>query len=142
MHRPCAAAELVPRHPQHGVVDAGRHADRRARHVAVAADAAPVDLAGLPRPQALADLLGKAGRVDRGSERLEGEPTHRLVVLASPSALEGEGEDHVGAKSADDAHHVAERLLPPPLLERLLDAEGEAELVGAAKVLLRPVVAV
>ena len=142
VHRPRAAAELLPRHPEHGVVDAGRHADRRAGHLAVAADPALVDLARLPRPQALAELLREARRVGGRAERLAGEPAHRLVVLAAALALEGQGEDHVGAEGADDAHDVAERLLAAPLRERLLDAEREAELVGAAEVLLDPVVAV
>ena len=56
--------------------------------------------------------------------------------------VEGQGEDQVGPEGADDAHHVAERLVVPPLREGLLDAEREAELVGAREVLLDSVVAV
>ena len=142
VHRPRADAQLLPRHPEHRVVDAGRYADRRARHLAVAPDPALVDLPRLPRPQALAQLLREPCRVGRRPEGLAGEPPHRLVVLAAALALEGQGEDHVGAEGADDAHDVAERLLAAPLREGLLHAEREAELVGAAEVLLDPVVAV
>ncbi len=142
VHRPRAGAELLPRHPEQRVVDAGGHADRRARHLPVAPDPALVDLPRLPRPQALAQLLREPRRVGRRPEGLAGEPPHRLVVLAAALALERQGEDHVGAEGADDAHDVAERLLAAPLREGLLHAEGEAELVGAAEVLLDPVVAV
>ena len=111
-------------------------------HLAVAADPALVDLPRLPGPQALAQLLREARRVGRRPEGLAGEPPHRLVVLAAALALEGQGEDHVGAEGPDDAHDVAERLLAAPLREGLLHAERVAELVGAAEVLLDPVVAV
>jgi hypothetical protein len=59
-----------------------------------------------------------------------------------PRTLERQRHDHVGAKRAHHADHVAERLLPAPLREGLFDAERVAELVGAAEVLLDPVVAV
>ena len=66
----------------------------------------------------------------------------RLMVLAAPRGLEGEGEDHVGPERPHDPHHVAQGLLAPPPLERLLHAEREAEVRGPAEVLLHAVVAV
>jgi hypothetical protein len=111
---PRAAAELLPRRPEDRVVHAGRHADRLARHLAVSADAPLVDLPRLPGPQALPQLLLEARGVGRHAERLAGESTDRLVVLPAALALEGQGEDHVGAEGPHDAHDVAERLLGGP----------------------------
>ncbi len=139
---PGTGAELLPRHPEDRVVDAGRHVDGRARHLPVATDAPLVDLPGLPGPQSLLELPGEPRRVRGGAERLAREPPHRLVVLPPALALEGQGEDHVGAEGADDAHDVPERLLATPLREGLLHAEREPELVGPPEVLLGPVVAV
>ncbi len=137
-----AGAELLPRHPEDRVVDAGRHVHGRARHRPVAADAPLVDLPGLPGPQSLLELPGEPRRESGGAERLAREPPHRLVVLPPALALEGQGEDHVGAEGADDPHDVPERLLATPLRQRLLHAEREPELVGPPEVLLGPVVAV
>ena len=57
-------------------------------------------------------------------------------MLAAAVAVEHEADDHVGADRADHAHVVAEDLLVAPLLERLFDAEREAEVDRAREVLL------
>src|SRR6266571_729146 len=64
------------------------------------------------------------------------------MMLPAALRLERQGQDHVGLEGAYALHHVAERLVVAPLLERLLDAERVAELVGEAEVLLDAVVAV
>ena len=143
VHRPRAAAELLPRHAQQRIVDAGRHADRRAARPRVdAADPARVDLPRLPRSQAPDGAArGSApGRPRRGRPR--GRAGRPRVVLPAARPLERQRQDDVRPERAHDAHDVAERVLAAPLREGLLDAEREAELVRAAEVLLHPVVAV
>ena len=140
VHGARAHAELLPRHAEQRIVDPGRHADPRVvLGPAEAADAALVELAGLPRGK---PLLREARGIGRDTERVARELGGRVVVLAAARALERQRHDHVRAERAHHADHVAERLLPAPLREGLLDAERVAELVGAAEVLLDPVVAV
>ncbi len=92
LQRPGAAAELLPRLAEQRVVDAGRHADRRAeRALGRAADPAVVDLAGLPGPQPLPQLLGEPRRVGRGAEGVARELADGEVVLAAPGTLERQG---------------------------------------------------
>src|SRR5262245_15179532 len=64
------------------------------------------------------------------------------MVLAPSFAL-GRKRDHdVRSNGAEHADEVPEDLLLSPFLERLLDAEGVAELVGAREILLDAVHAV
>jgi len=87
-------------------------------------------------------LLREARGIPRGPERVAGEHGHRVVVLAAAFTRKRQRHDHVRAEGAHDADDVAERVLPTPLREGLLDAERVPELVGAAEVLLDGVVAV
>ena len=57
-------------------------------------------------------------------------------MLAAALAVVDEAHHHVGPDGADHAHVVAEDGLAAPLLERLLDAEREAEVDRAREVLL------
>ena len=138
------AAHLLPRHAEQGVVDARlhRHGRRPGDRVPATAHAALVHLAGLPRRQAARELLGKARGIGRGPERLHRQARRGLVMLAATLRLQGQRQDHVGLEGAHALHHVAERLVVAPLLERLLDAERVAELVGEREILLDAVVAV
>jgi hypothetical protein len=141
MLRPRHAAELPPGQPEERVVDAGAHGDRGSGALAgrLAADAALVDLAGLPRRKA---ETGEARRVGGGAERFAREPGRGVVRLAAPRAFEGQGDHDVGAEGPQDAHDVLEGRVVAPAVDVLLDAEGVAEVGIEAEVLLRAVVAV
>ncbi len=140
VHRPRAHTELLPGHAQQRVVDPRRHAQRAGLgDPERAADPALVELARLPHRQG---RLGEARRIGRGPERVAHELGDRVVVLAAAGPGERQRHDHVRPELAHDVHDVAQRLLAAPLRERLLHAEGVAELEGATEVLLDRVVAV
>jgi hypothetical protein len=62
-------------------------------------------------------------------------------VMAVRAALRGREacDDHIGAKFADDAHHVAKYLFAIPDAQRLVRALGEPKIRGAREELLRAV---
>ena len=95
-----------------------------------------VELLRLPRAQAFLDLFGELRRIGRRAKRFERQPRRGLVMLAAAVAVEHEADDHVGTNRADHAHVVAEDLVVAPLLERLFDAEREAEIDRAREELL------
>ena len=64
------------------------------------------------------------------------------MMLAAAVAAAEEAGDDVGADGADVADVVADDLVVPPLLDRFLDAEREAEVDRAGEVLLGAVEAV
>ena len=63
-------------------------------------------------------------------------------MLAAAVAVEHEANNDVRANRANHADEVAENFLVAPLLERLFDAEGEAEVDGTREVLIGTVKAV
>ncbi len=63
-------------------------------------------------------------------------------MLAPALAVGPHRDDDVGPDHPDDPHVIVEDLLPAPLLEALVHAEGVAEVDGAGEVLLGAVVAV
>ena len=64
------------------------------------------------------------------------------MVLPAAGAVGAHRDDHVGPRHANQPDVVAEDLVVAPLLERLLDAEREAEVHGAREELLGAVEAV
>ena len=95
-----------------------------------------IELLRLPRTQPLANLLGVPRRVAGQGEGFARQSRRGLVMLAAADAGRAEPGHDVGTNRADHADEVAEHLVVPPLLERLLDAEREAEIDGAREVLL------
>ena len=141
VHRTCFAADLGVSLAEQRVVDVG--IDGHQLHAwigwglaaeAVAPD--PVDLPRLPGAQALRHLLRIARRVAGRAERVEAETRGRLMVLAAPSAVGAHREHHVRPRRANQADVIAKDLVLAPLLERLVDAERQAEVHGAREELL------
>ena len=64
------------------------------------------------------------------------------MMLPAAGAVGPQAEDHVGTNHPNQPDEVADDLVAAPLLERLFDAEREAEVDGAGEVLLRAVEAV
>src|SRR4029079_729176 len=77
--------------------------------------------------QALRNLLGIAGRVGGRAEGFQGQLRRGLVMLAPTVTAAEEPRDDVGPQRPDMADIVADDLVTPPLLDRFLDAEREAE---------------
>ena len=63
-------------------------------------------------------------------------------MLAAAGSAGRQRDDHVGPDHPDQPHVVGDDLVLPPLLERLFDAEREAEVDGSREVLLGAVEAV
>ena len=61
------------------------------------------------------------------------------MVLAAPLPAADESSDDVRADRTDVPHEVAQDLVVPPLVEALLQAEGEPEVDGAREILLGPI---
>ena len=106
MHAAARQAEFAVRPVKHGTVGAyidhqGVDAVERCPRVV------DVQLAGLPGTQAVPQVFGKAFRIGRDEKGFAGDPPGRLVMPVPVAGRIGEhGYDHVGAKAADDAHHV------------------------------------
>ena len=83
-----------------------------------------------------ATTAGEPRRVARRLERVADDDGRRLVVLAAAGSLRPHRHDHVGPHRPDEADVVADDLIASPALERLLEAEGVAEIDGAGEVLL------
>jgi hypothetical protein len=117
------------------------------RPVLVLADAADVDLVGLPRPQPFLDLIGVDGRIAGQLEGLHGDEAGGLVVAVAVAlvALEAR-QQHPRPAGADHPHHVAHHVFAAPLLERLfeplrkavVDHRGEVLLVDAVVAIRHP----
>src|SRR4029079_14857552 len=99
-----------------------------------------VDLHGLPWTEAVFRLLGILRRIARGAERLGAEPRGRLMVLSAAGAIRPHRHEHVGPRESNQADVVTDDLALAPLVERLVDAEREAEIDGSREELLRPIV--
>ena len=100
---------------------------------------AEVELARLPGPEPLGQLLRKAIRVGGGRIGLVRQHRRRLVMLPAPAAVRAHPCDDVGPQGPDHPHEVAQDLLAAPLLECLVPAEGVTEVDSACEVLFRPV---
>ena len=148
VHRAPFRADLAVGASEERVVDVAvdRDEPRSRRRLLLAGKEAvvahAVDLARLPGPEALLELLGEAGRIAGEAECVGGEARRRLVVLAATRPVGLHREHDVWPRHAHEADEVADRLLAAPLLVRLLDAEREAEVHRAAEELLAAVEAV
>ena len=101
-----------------------------------------IQLLHLPLPQPLLHLLRELRRIRRRGEGLVTERRRHLVMLATTRPRRRQRDHDVGADGANHADVVAQDLVVPPLLQRFLRAEREAEVHGAREVLLGAVPAV
>ena len=92
--------------------------------------------------QAGGQLFRILRRIARKLERFTRQDPGGLVMLAAALSRRVHAEHDVGANHSNEAHEIADDLVPAPLLERLLDAERIAEVDGAREVLLGAVEAV
>ncbi len=66
-----------------------------------------------------------------------------MVSVAIPAASLKTSADHVGAKSANDSHHVAQgHIVAVPHLEGLFRRLGESKIGNPGEALVHPVIAV
>ena len=94
----------------------------------------PEDALGLPGSEAGGDLVGIRVRVARESEGLDREHGGGGVMAMRAAGFQRKTRDeHVGTKSADDAHDVGEDVVAIPEGERFLVAFRETEIVGAGE---------
>ena len=126
--------ELLVRAAQPGTVLPGV---RPERPVFVFPGATHVELEGLPRTQALFDLLRKGLRVPGQVERLLRHETGGLVLaVAVPFvALEARDDDE-GPGHPNHPHEVAQDGLPTPLVQRFLEPLRVAVVGGRGEILL------
>ena len=98
-----------------------------------------IELPRLPRPQPFRQLLRKPHGI--GGRRIGFPRQHRrrLMVLPPTRAVGTHPGDDVGSKRANHADEIAQDHLAPPRLERLVAAEGVAEVDRAGEELLGPV---
>ncbi|MEZ5419846.1 MAG: hypothetical protein R2708_21225 [Vicinamibacterales bacterium] len=128
------AGDVVERVAEIGAVLAAVDAHRPRL---VLADAADVDLEGLPRTQALGNLLGIDVRVAGGLEcELRDEPGRLVVAVAIALVALEARQQHPRPAHADDADDIAHHGVLAPLLERLLEALREAVVHHRREVLL------
>src|SRR5262249_3858590 len=96
----------------------------------------PGVLLRLPWTEARLDLLRKLRRVAGQFVRVVRDDSRGVVMLTAVVAGRRHAGDHVRTGGANHPHVVCGDLVAPPLLERLVDAEGVAEVDRAREILL------
>ena len=119
---------------RHGLVT-----DDVGRSLRAPKSAGDVELARAPGAKTIRQLLGEFRGISSRPERFAREHRRRLMMLPAPSAGRRQCRHDIRTDRADQPDEVADDRLAAPLLERLVDAEGESKVDGAGEVLLRPI---
>ncbi len=98
-----------------------------------------VQLARLPRAQALAQLLGIHRRIAGDFVRFADEHRRRFVRAIAAASLDVHRHEHVGTQRADEPDVVADDGLAAPLVDHFFGIERVAVVDRAREILLRPV---